>query len=74
MLETRSEVLKSFDGLETDVLFEETTSDGFYIGHTPNYIEAKLKYKTDEDLSSEIRKCKLIYDPNTTDHMLCEFI
>lgn len=74
MLETRSDVLRSFDGLETDVLFEETTSDGFFIGHTPNYIEAKLKYKTDEDLSSEIRKCKLIYDPNTTDHMLCEFI
>jgi threonylcarbamoyladenosine tRNA methylthiotransferase MtaB len=74
MLETRDSVLKSFDGYETDVLFEELSSDGYYIGHTPNYIEAKLISRTDENLESQIRKCRLIYKESDTDFMLCELI
>ena len=74
MLETRKEVLKSFDGLETEVLFEEISSDGSYIGHTPNFIEAKLISKPDSSLEAEIKKCRLKYDPNTCEHMLCELI
>ncbi len=74
MLETRKEVLKSFDGFETEVLFEEISSDGYYIGHTPNFIEAKLIDKSDSPLEAQIKKCRLKYDPSTCDHMLCELI
>ena len=74
MLETRHQVLKGFDGFETEVLFEEMTQDGFYIGHTPNFIEAKLINEVSCNLESQIVKCRLIYDPSTCDYMLCELI
>lgn len=69
MLETRIAVLKNYDGKVADVLFEEKSDDGLYIGHTQHYIEAKL---TDiiEDPSGQIHKCKLIYD-GSHEYMKC---
>ncbi len=61
MLETRKEVLKSFDGCKTTVLFEEKDKNGFFTGHTPHYIEATLSKKVDQDLSSQLHECILKY-------------
>lgn len=74
MLETRASVLNGFDGFETDVLFEESDGEGFFMGHTPNYIEAKLANKCSRNLSGTIQKCKLKFSSQTTDFMLCELI
>lgn len=46
--------LSTYIGRDTDVLFETTDSDGYFEGHTSNYI--KVLVKTDENLSNQIRK------------------
>ena len=76
MLETRNEVLKSFDGKETTVIFEEKNSDGFFAGHTPHYIEVFLPKESDRDLSSEMCRCRLHYqkDENGHGYMVCDII
>lgn len=74
MLETRREVLRSFDGKKTAVLFEEYKDDGKLYGHTPHYIEAALDVSTDESLCGKIVPCVLRYDETDTDCMKCERI
>lgn len=74
MFETRKKVFQSFDGKETSVLFEEKSDDGFYMGHTPQYIEAKLITASNRDISSEIHACRLIFDNSVTEYMRCTLI
>lgn len=75
MLETRNEVLKSFDCCKTSVLFEEKDKNGFFTGHTPHYIETTLSKKVDQDLSSQIYECILKYTETYGEgKMICEQI
>lgn len=80
MLETRREVLRSFDGKRTSVLFEEIKDDGCLYGHTPHYIEAMLDQgasdcaRSLESLCGKSVPCILRYDESTTDYMRCEII
>ena len=48
------EILDSFIGKDIKVLIEEKDEDGFYKGHTSNYIMAKVK--SNEDLVNKIVK------------------
>jgi len=45
------EFLNKFIGTTMEVLFEEER-DGFYIGHSKNYI--KVKIKTDKNIKNEL--------------------
>lgn len=73
MLETRNEVLKSFDGKRTTVLFEEKDENGFFVGHTPHYIEARMDKLSEADLSSQICECVLRYrEIDGQGSMICE--
>ena len=74
MLETRKEVLRRFDGKLTSVLFEETDQNGYYMGHTPHYIETKLCMKQDANLHGQLLPCRLIYRDDTADFMECELL
>lgn len=82
MLETRKEVLRSFDGKITTVLFEETDREHHFIGHTPHYIEARLcddsveatPEKHRDDLHGKILPCRLIFREDTTEYMDCKLI
>lgn len=74
MLETRREVLRSFDGKRTAVLFEEYKDNGKLYGHTPHYIEAALDVSPDESLCGKIVPCILRYDETDIDCMKCERI
>ena len=51
------EYLKSYIGKEVEVLFEEKDKEGFYKGHTSNYI--MVKAKVSEDISGKILKVKV---------------
>ena len=51
------EYLKSYVGKNVEVLFEEQDKEGFYKGHTANYIMVKAKYN--RDISGEIIKVKI---------------
>ena len=55
--EIREEILSAQIGKEYDVLFE-THSDGFSIGHTPSFIEIKVKY--DRPMPGEIHRVRII--------------
>lgn len=46
------EYLETYIGKTVEVLFEEQDKDGFYKGHTANYIMVKAKYN--KDVSGEI--------------------
>ena len=46
---------ESLIGTEQDVLFEQI-EDGFYTGHTPNYVKV---YAEGEDLHNEIRRVRV---------------
>jgi len=48
---------KEYIGKELEVLFEEK-KNGFFEGHTKNYIMVKVK--TNEDLTGKIKKVKII--------------
>ena len=52
------EYLKSYIGKNVEVLFEEIDKDGFYKGHTANYIMVKSKFN--EDISGKILKVNII--------------
>ena len=51
------EYLKSYLGKTVEVLFEEQDKEGFYKGHTSNYIMVKTKYN--KDVSGKIIKVKI---------------
>ncbi len=75
MLETRNEVLKSFDGKRTSVLFEEKDENGYFKGHTPHYIEATLSEYVEDDLSSQIHECVLRYmEKDGEGYMICKLL
>ena len=50
--EFEKEYQKQYIGKEVDVLIEEQDEDGFFRGHTPNYIMVKVK--SDRDICNEI--------------------
>ena len=52
---------KEYIGKEAEVLFEEK-KNGFFEGHTKNYIRVKLK--TNEELYDKIRNVKIIEQEN----------
>lgn len=52
------ELAKSQVGKTLSVLFEQRDKDGFYTGHTPNYLRVKLE--TNEDLKNQIREVKVV--------------
>ncbi len=75
MLETRNNILKSFDGKCTSVLFEEKDKDGHFKGHTPHYIEATLSECVEDDLSSQTRECILHYmEEDGEGYMVCKLV
>ena len=53
-----AEYLASFEGQETEVLFERSTGENEYEGHMSNYIMVKVK--SEEDISHRFRKVKLV--------------
>ena len=63
--EIRSEILDSLIGAEADVLFE-SQSGGYFFGHTPEFVEVKVKCET--DLHATIRKIRIV----SHDHNICE--
>lgn len=62
--DNEKEYLKSYVGKNLEVLFEEREGE-YFKGHTGNYI--MVKAKTNEDLSNEIKKIKIL---GTTDLFL----
>lgn len=56
--QTEEEYLKDYVGKTVEVLFEEMDKDGFYKGHTANYIMVKVK--SDKDISGKILKVRVI--------------
>ena len=60
------EYLKNYIGKIVDVLFEEKDEEGYYKGHTANYI--MVKAKSDRDVSGEILKV------NVTENLKTEII
>ena len=63
--EIRSEILDSLIGTEADVLFE-SQNGGYFFGHTPEFVEVKVK--CDTDLHATIRKIRIV----SHDHNICE--
>ena len=57
------EYLKSYIGKTVEVLFEEQENEGFYKGHTANYI--MVKAKSDLDVSGKIIKVDIIESMKT---------
>jgi MiaB-like protein len=55
--ELNREFMTEYIGKEVEVLFETTDKDGYFEGHTSNYI--KVLVKTDENLSNQLRMVKL---------------
>lgn len=55
--ELNAEFMSKYIGKEVEVLFETTDKDGYFEGHTSNYI--KVLVKTDEDLKNQLRTVKL---------------
>ena len=55
--ELNREFLNDYIGEEMEVLFETTDKDGYFEGHTSNYI--KVLVKTDENLSNKIIKVRI---------------
>lgn len=55
--ELNREFLNNYIGKEMDVLFETTDKDGYFEGHTSNYI--KVIVKTDENLSNRLVKVRI---------------
>ena len=51
------EYLNKYIGKNIDVLFEEKDSDGFWKGHTSNYIMARVK--SDDNLENKIKNIKV---------------
>lgn len=51
------EFLSDYIGKEIEVLFETTDKEGYFEGHSSNYI--KVLVKTDENLSNQLRMVKL---------------
>lgn len=60
------EYLASYIGKTVEVLFEELDKDGFYKGHTANYV--MVKAKENKDISGEILKV------NVTENLKTELI
>lgn len=52
-----AEYIASFEGQQTEVLFERRTGENEYEGHMSNYIMVKVKSR--EDISHKFRKVKL---------------
>ena len=73
MLETRKQVLLSFDGKKSAVIFEEKSEDGYVFGHTANFIEVRAK-KDFNFSKSDIFSCVLHYNENSADFMDCEIL
>lgn len=67
---SRNEFLKSQLGLIENVLFEQTTKDGFWEGYTKNYTPVKVK--SEADISGRIIPVKLLGIDG--EHCLGEFI
>lgn len=57
-----NEYLNSYIGKKVQVLFEEKDKEGFYKGHTSNYIVVQTK--TDENLENQIRNVKVLSQAN----------
>lgn len=57
------EYLKSYIGKTVEVLFEEQDEDGFYKGHTANYV--MVKAKSDTDISGKILKVNVTKNAKT---------
>lgn len=55
--ELNREFMTEYIGKEVEVLFETTDKDGYFEGHTSNYI--KVLVKTDENLSNQLRMVEL---------------
>ncbi|MEG2284199.1 MAG: tRNA (N(6)-L-threonylcarbamoyladenosine(37)-C(2))-methylthiotransferase MtaB [Eubacterium sp.] len=53
------EFLKENNGLQCEVLFEQSKEDGVYEGHTPHYIPVILK--TDQKINGNIMNIELLY-------------
>ena len=51
------EINQKYIGKKVEVLFEEKNKEGYYKGHTQNYI--LVEYKTDEELENKIVKVNI---------------
>ena len=60
--ENELQYLESYIGKKIKVLFEEKDEEGFYKGHTANYILAKVK--SDKNIANEILEVKAIAQEN----------
>ena len=60
--ENELQYLESYIGKKIKVLFEEKDEEGFYKGHTANYILAKVK--SDKNITNKILEVKAIVQEN----------
>ena len=55
--ENQKQYNQNLIGKDVEVLFEEKNKEGYYKGHTQNYI--LVEYKTDEELENKIVKVNI---------------